>query len=84
MWDATKALGRKSTELGREANTANKDSAKTLDSLSPQSGKLKSYSDYVERSADSGLGRTLDQMGTKVVKEGTKSINDTSNPDGDS
>lgn len=79
--DAAKALGRKSTELGREANKAIKESAKTLDSLAPRSGKLKSYTDYVDRAADSGLGRTLDHTGTKVAKEGTKSINDTLNPD---
>ncbi|GLZ43602.1 WXG100 family type VII secretion target [Actinokineospora sp. NBRC 105648] len=79
--DAARTLGRKSTELGREANKAIRESTRTLDSLAPKSGKLKVYTDHVDRATDSGLGRTLDHMGTKVVKEGTKSINDTLNPD---
>jgi len=79
--DAAKSLGRKSTELGREANRAIRETAGTLDALAPQSGRLKSYTDRVERNAESGLGRALDHTGTKVAKEGAKSINDALNPD---
>jgi uncharacterized protein YukE len=79
--DAAKTLGRKSSELGREANKVIKDSAKSLDSLAPRSGLPKKVADYAERNADSGPGRTLNHTATKVVKEGAKSINDTLNPD---
>ncbi|MBM7775988.1 uncharacterized protein YukE [Actinokineospora baliensis] len=81
--EAARSLGRRSTELGREANKAIRQSTRTLDDLAPQSGRLKAYTDRVDRMAESGLGRTLDHLGTKTVKEGTKSINDTLNPDED-
>lgn len=79
--DAARALGRKSTELGREANKAIRQSTRTLDSLAPDSGRLKAYTDYVERMGDSAIGRRLDGMGTKAVKEGTKAVNESVNPD---
>ncbi|RSM87895.1 PPE domain-containing protein [Kibdelosporangium aridum] len=81
--DAAKALGRKSTELGREANKAIKQTTKTLDALAPDSGKLKAYTDYVDKMGNSAIGKRLDGMGTKVVKEGTKATNETVNSDED-
>lgn len=81
--DAAKALGRKSTELGREANKAIKQTTKTLDNLAPDSGKLKAYTDYVDKMGNSAIGKRLDGMGTKVVKEGTKATNETVNSDED-
>jgi hypothetical protein len=70
--DAAKALGRKSTELGREANKAIKETTRALDALAPNSGRLKEYTDYVDRMGNSAIGRRLDGTGTKVIKEGAK------------
>ncbi|MCE7002420.1 PPE domain-containing protein [Kibdelosporangium philippinense] len=81
--DAAKSLGRTSTEMGRAANKAIKDTTKTLDALAPNAGKLKAYTDYVERMGNSPIGKRLDGMGTKTVKEGTKAVNETVNPDED-
>ncbi|CAM3525455.1 hypothetical protein KIPE111705_12495 [Kibdelosporangium persicum] len=63
------------------ANKTIKDTTKTLDALAPNSGRLKAYTDYVDRMGNSTIGQRLNGMGTKVVKEGTKATNETVNPD---
>lgn len=79
---AAKTLGRKSSELGREANKAIKASTKTAERLAPQSGNLKKYTDYVEKMEDSAIAKRLDGMPGKVAKEGTKATKDAVFPDG--
>jgi hypothetical protein len=81
---AAKNLGRTSSELGREANKAIKATTKTAERLAPQSGRLKQYTDYVEKMGDSPIAKRLDGMPAKVAKEGGKATKEAlSNDDGD-
>lgn len=70
--DAAKVLGRKSSELGKEANKAIKASEKAMDSLAPSAGAVKKYADYVERAGESTLGKVVGSSGTRLAKEAGK------------
>ncbi|EMD26928.1 WXG100 family type VII secretion target [Amycolatopsis azurea] len=68
--EATRALGRKSSELGREANKAIKASDKTLDGLKGDNLKyLRSAKDRLENTT---AGKIAENTGLKVAKEAGK------------
>lgn len=70
---AAKALGRKSTELGREANKAITQASRSIDELSAGAGK--GYLDRVERVGNTRTGKAadaLDNAGVTMAKEGAK------------
>jgi hypothetical protein len=63
--DAAKTLGRKSSELGKEANRAIKSSEKAIDALAPTAGRAKKYADYIAGDGTGPLARTVGE-GTVV------------------
>lgn len=83
---AAKALGRKSTELGTQANKAIKSASETLDSVAPAAGRAKTYANYIEGEgtsviaqrlgAGSTVGKVVSHDATRLAKETAKSAKD--------
>lgn len=72
---AAKALGRKATELGTEANRAAKQATRSIDELAVGAGKR--YDDYVKGAANSRVGKVGEPLtgpGARAAKEGLDQI----------
>lgn len=70
---AAKALGRKSTELGREANKAINQATRSIDELSVGAGRR--YLDRVDQASGKPVGKAADALDNPAVttaKEGAK------------
>nr|WP_042184013.1 PPE domain-containing protein [Kibdelosporangium sp. MJ126-NF4]CEL16019.1 hypothetical protein [Kibdelosporangium sp. MJ126-NF4]CTQ93944.1 hypothetical protein [Kibdelosporangium sp. MJ126-NF4] len=63
-------------------NWADRTERQTRSGAAPTSGWGKKYNDYVDRMAETPAGKFAEHPGTKVAKEGAKSIKDRLNPGG--
>ncbi|MBP2473126.1 hypothetical protein JOF53_001998 [Crossiella equi] len=81
LGDAATAIQHKANKMRREANSAVRQGNRARDALKPQEGWQKTYSDYVDRRAESGLGKFSDHNATRLGKEAAKGFKELNGED---